>query len=57
MNWNKYTREELVEMIDHVTTIRIEDEDGELVEEIKYPESKFLTELAIKSMFRRTAKD
>lgn len=57
MNWNKYTREELVEMIDHVTTIRIEDEDGELVEEIKYPESKFLTELAIKSMFRRAAKD
>lgn len=46
-------RSELLRLVKELTTIRIEDDDGELLEEIKYPESKFVIQTAVKSLFRR----
>lgn len=39
--------EDLIEMVEQLTTIRIQGEDGELLAEIGMPESRYITEMAV----------
>ena len=45
------THEELLQVVQEITTIKVEDDNGELLEEINYPESKQIIQTAVRAMF------
>ena len=47
------THEELLQVVQEITTIKVEDDNGELLEEINYPESKQIIQTAVRAMFTR----
>ena len=47
------THEELLQVVQEITTIKVKDDNGELLEEINYPESKQIIQTAVRAMFTR----
>ena len=47
------THEELLQVVQEITTIKVEDDNGALLEEINYPESKQIIQTAVRAMFTR----
>ena len=47
------THEELLQVVQEITTIKVEDDNGELLEEINYPEPKQIIQTAVRAMFTR----
>ena len=47
------SRDELLRLVQEITTIKIEDDEGQLLEEIVYPESKTIIQTAVRAMFKR----